>query len=334
MKIDVFAHVLPPRYLAERNKRAGEKFDSQYRKYSGAVPALHDLELRFRVMDRFPDVSQLLTIAGPNVESITEPKDTVELCRIANDEMAKLVADHPERFVSAVACLPMNDVDAAMKEAERAIEELRFRGVEIFTDINGKPVDSEELFPLYEMMVRYDLPVILHPRKTDKTADYPGEERSKFLVYTNFGWPYATSVAMARIAFGVFPRLPQLKVVTHHGGGLIPFFHKRVEFSWDLHETRMGYRFDGKALTKRPVEYYRQFYCDTVLQGNTFALMCAFDFFGEDRMLFGTDAPYDNRMGERLYRDTIAAVEAMEISQQARGKIFEGNARRIFRLPV
>ena len=333
MKIDVFAHVLPPRYLEERNRRAGSGFSSQYKKYSKAVPALSDIDLRFEVMDKFPEVKQILTIAGPNVESITEPTDTVELCHIANDEMAELVSKHPDRFAGAVTCMPMNDIDAALKEAERAIDELGFRGVEIFTDINDKPVDADEFLPIYEMMQSYDLPVILHPRKTNKTPDYPGEEGSKYLVYTNFGWPYASSVAMARIAFAVFVHYPKLKVLTHHGGGLIPYFHRRVEFSWDLHQTRMGYQADGQTLTKAPLDYYRMFYCDTVLQGNTPALMCALDFFGEEHMLFGTDAPYDSRMGEKVYRETIAAVDAMEISADTRQKIYVDNAPKLFRLP-
>lgn len=332
MMIDAFAHVLPPKYLAERNKRAGSGFNSQYKKYSTAVPALADLEARFRVMDQFPDVRQILTIAGPNVESITEPEDAVELARIANDEMAELVANYPERFCAAVTCLPMSDVDASLEEARRSIDELGFRGVEIFTDIRGKPVDAPELMPIYEMMQAYDLPIILHPRGTNTTPDYPGEDKSKYLVYTNFGWPYATSIAMARIAFSVFVKYPKLKVLTHHGGGMIPFFQNRVAFSWDLHQTRMGYDHDGAPLTKPPLDYYRMFYCDTVLQGNTPALMCALDFFGEDQMLFGTDAPYDSRMGERVYSETIAAVRAMDVSEETREKIFEGNARELFRL--
>ena len=89
-------------------------------------------------MDRYPDVMQLLTIAGPNVESVTEPRDSVELARIANDELAEMVDGHPERFVGAAACLPMNDMDGVLREAERAIQELGFLGVEIFTDIDGR----------------------------------------------------------------------------------------------------------------------------------------------------------------------------------------------------
>src|SRR5262245_63679448 len=108
MIIDVFSHVLPPRYLAERNRRAGTRLATQYGKYFRANPGLTDLEVRFRSMDKYPDVTHLLTIAGPNVESVLDP------------------------------------ADAALAETDRAIRDLRFRGVEIFTDINGKPVDAAE----------------------------------------------------------------------------------------------------------------------------------------------------------------------------------------------
>jgi predicted TIM-barrel fold metal-dependent hydrolase len=335
MIIDVFSHVLPPRYLKERNARAGSQLANQYGKYFLANPGLTDLDVRFRAMDRYPQVSQLLTIAGPNVESVLDPKDAAECARIANDEMAEMVLRHPDRFCGAAACLPMTDVDAALKEAERALDELRFRGVELFTDIRGKPLDSPEFLPLFEMMASRNLPILLHPRRTNTTADYMGEEKSKYLVYTNFGWPYETTMAMARIAFGgVLERFPTLIVVTHHAGGMIPYFHKRVQLSWDFNEMRMGYKFDGQQLTRSPVDYYRMFYCDTAIQGNTPALMCAHDFFGVDHMLFATDSPYDNQLGERVYRETIAAVEAMDIDDADRRKIFEGNARRLFRLPV
>jgi aminocarboxymuconate-semialdehyde decarboxylase len=205
--------------------------------------------------------------------------------------------------------------------------------VEVFTDINGKPVDSPEFFPLYEKMQDYDLPILLHPRRTNTTPDYPGESTSKFLIYTNFGWPFETSKAMARLAFGgVMERFPRLKIVTHHAGGMVPFFHKRVELSWDFNERLMGYQRDGQTLSRRPIDYYRSFYCDTAIQGNTAALMCAYEFFGADRMMFATDCPYDDELGERVYRETIPAVQAMAIDEADRAKIFEGNARRVFKL--
>jgi predicted TIM-barrel fold metal-dependent hydrolase len=333
--VDVFAHILTPRYLRERNARAGASFGTQYAKYWRANPGLTDLEVRFRVMDQFPDVVQILTEAGPNVESITSPADAAECARIANDEMAELVARHPDRFATACACLPMSDVDAALGEMHRAITQLGFRGVEMFTDINGTPLDAPQFQLLFEQMQSFDLPILLHPRRTNTTADYAREDRSKFLVYTNFGWPFETSAAMARLAFGgVLERYPRLKIITHHAGGMIPFFHKRIELAWDFNVERMGYQHDGATLARPPLEYYRRFYCDTAIQGNTPALMCAYEFFGPDHMVFATDTPYDNELGARLYRETIPAVQAMPIDEEDRRKILSGNARRLFRLPV
>ena len=243
------------------------------------------------------------------------------------------MAKYPDRFIGAAACLPMNDVDAALQETDRAIQDLGFRGVEIFTDICGRPVDSPEFLPLFEKMQDYDLPILLHPRRTNTTPDYADEATSKFLIYTNFGWPFETSKAMARLAFGgVLERFPNLKILTHHAGGMVPFFAKRIELSWDFNEKLMGYRHDGQTLTRSPIESYKSFYCDTAIQGNTSALICAYEFFGGDHMLFATDSPYDDEFGVRVYRETIPAVEAMAIGAADKQKIFEGNARRIFKL--
>lgn len=333
--VDVFAHILTPRYLSERNARADTRFGTQYAKYWKANPGLTDLDIRFRVMDRYPEVVQILTEAGPNIESVTSPADAARCARIANDEMAELVAKHPDRFATACACLAMSDVDAALAEMDRAITQLGFRGVEMFTDINGKALDAPEFLPLFEQMQRFDLPILLHPRRTNTTPDYATEERSRFLAYTNFGWPFETSLAMSRLAFGgVLERYPALKIVTHHAGGLIPYFHKRIELAWDFNVERMGYQCDGQTLTRRPLDYYRMFYCDTAIQGNTAALMCAWEFFGADHMVFATDMPYDNELGNRLYRETIPAVQAMPIDEASRRRIFSDNARRLFRLPA
>lgn len=154
--------------------------------------------------------------------------------------MAELVARHPDRFVTACACLPMNDVDATLAEIDRAIDQLGFRGIEVFTDINGTPLDAPEFLPIFAAMAARDLPILLHPRRTNGTADYATEKRLE--------------------------RFPGLKIVTHHAGGLIPFFHKRIELSWDFNVQRMGYTNDGQTLSRSPLDYYRLFYCDTAIQ--------------------------------------------------------------------
>ena len=216
----------------------------------------------------------------------------------------------------------MNDIDAALAETDRAIDELRFRGVEIFTDINGKPVDSPEFMPLYEKMAAYNLPILLHPRRTNTTRGLRAASRRRSISSTRISagrtkhrwrWRGWRSAARSR-------SIPTLKIVTHHAGGMIPYFHKRVQLSWDFNEMRMGYRHDGQTLTKAPVDYYRMFYCDTAIQGNTPALMCAYEFFGADHMVFATDTPYDNQLGERVTRETSPAFEAMPIDAASRSR--------------
>ena len=203
MKIDVFAHVLPPRYLEERNKRAGQRLATQYGKYFHANPGLTDLDVRFRSMDKYPDIVQLLTIAGPNLESVLEPKDAAECARIANDEMAELVAKHPDRFCGACAALPMNDIDAAL---ERNRPRDQGPAVPRRRDLHRpqRPAGRRagDLSALRENGGLQPADPAAPAAAPIRPPDYEGEEKSKYLIYTNFGWPYETSLAMARLAFG------------------------------------------------------------------------------------------------------------------------------------
>ncbi len=107
--------------------------------------------------------------------------------------------------------------------------DLKFKGIQIFSSINGKPLDRDEFMPLYEMMAGYDLPLWIHPARDKTVPDYPDEPYSKFTLFTAFGWPYETTLAMARLVFsGVLEKYPSLKFITHHCGAMLPFFSKRV----------------------------------------------------------------------------------------------------------
>lgn len=335
MKIDVFTHILPPKYLEARDKKtAAGWMASKATAYSRAVPTLYDLDTRFRIMDKYPDLVQVLTIATPPLEAITKPEDAVELAKIANDEMAELVMKYPDRFVAAVAWLPLNDVDASLKEIDRTINDLRFRGIQMCTDIKGKPIDAPEFMPIYEKMAYYDLPILIHPRREAVMPDYEGEEESKYLIWTRLGWPHATSMAVLRlVCSGILEKYPSLKFVTHHAGGTIPYLITRIGCVDNFNEMRMGYRYE-QHLSKTIVDYLRMFYNDTAVYGNMPSLMCAYAFCGADHMLFATDMPFDSQAGYRLVRETIRSVEEMDITDAEKKKIFEDNARRLLRLPI
>ena len=176
------------------------------------------------MMDKFKNYRQVLTIVQPGLESVVSAQDAAELARIANDEMAELVGKYPDRFAGAVASLPMNNVNAALKEAERSIRELNFKGIQLFTPVDGKPLDHLEFMDIYEMMSKFDLPIWIHPTGEASVPDYVGEAESKFGIFSSLGWPYQTSLAMARLVFGgVFDKYPNLKFIIHHCGAMIPF---------------------------------------------------------------------------------------------------------------
>ena len=224
----------------------------------------------------------------------------------------------------------MNNIDAALEETDRAIKDLGFKGVYVHSNINGKPLDAPEFLPLWEKMAKYDLPVYIHPWRPSDFSDYATEKESKYNIAGNFGWPYETTVAMTRIVFsGILEKYPNLKIVTHHCGGMVSFYAGRIYQHYGNHSRYLT------NITKTPLEYYKMFYSDTAIHGNTPALMLAYDFWGPDKLVFGADLPLgDHFWGGRSYRATINAINAMDISDEDKRKIFVDNAVNLLRIPI
>jgi predicted TIM-barrel fold metal-dependent hydrolase len=333
-KIDVFTHIYPIDYFARLMKVAPDFKDVGKR--SRGVPMLVDLDERFRVMDRFDEYQQVLSLPTPPIEVMASPAQAGELARAANDGMAELVARYPQRFAAFVASLPYNDPEAAAREARRAVEQLGARGIQLFSNVCGKPVAAAEFLPIFETMAACDLPIWLHPYRGADMPDYKTEARSRFEIWWTFGWPYETSVAMARIVFaGLFDRFPGLKVITHHMGAMAPYFAGRVGPGWD----QLGARTSDedlslvlKGLRKRPLDYFHMFYGDTALFGAYDATVCGLKFFGVDHVLFASDSPFDPEKGPMYIRETIAVVDRLPVSEAEREQIYWRNAVRLLKL--
>ncbi len=327
LKIDAYAHIVPPKYMESLRKVSPKVVDEVI----AIHPPLYDLDSRFRIMDKYEPLRQVLTLGRVAVEHLAGPAKAIALAKMANDEMAELVAKYRTRFVAALATLPMNNIDAGLKEVDRCIKDLKFKGVYIHTPVDERPIDAPEFLPLYEMMSRYDLPIVIHPMRKPEHPDYLTEERSKYNIFTLFGWPYDTSTAMARLVFsGIMEKYPNLKVLTHHCGGMIPYFGERIrQFTQQM-------AIDGDiSLPKDAVDYFQMFYADTALYGNPTALKCGHTFFGPDHIVFGIDFPLgDTEKGDRNYRQTINAIEEMDITEEERKKIYEDNARKLMHLPI
>jgi aminocarboxymuconate-semialdehyde decarboxylase len=333
-KIDVFTHIFPKSYAARMTELAPDYKDAGKR--VRGVPMLVDLDERFRVMDLFDEYQQVLSIATPPIEVFARRADAVDLARRANDGMAELVQKYPHRFPGFVASLPLNDPEQALRETHRAIRDLGARGLQLFTNVCGKPLVAPEFLPLFDAMAAFDLPIWLHPYRGADFPDYASEERSLYEIWWTFGWPYETSVAMARIVFaGLFDRHPGLKIITHHMGAMAPYFEGRVGPGWDQLGARTSdqdYTLVLKDLHKRPLDYFKMFYADTALFGAYEATVCGLRFFNPDHVLFASDSPFDPEKGPMYIRETIGVIDRLPISDDERAAIYAGNAIRLLKL--
>ena len=333
-KIDIFNHIFPTGYWERMLAVAGDFKDMGKRVRS--VPMLMDLDERFRVMDRFEDYHQILSLASPPLEVLAGPEVTPELAKAANDGMAELVGRYPDRFPGFIASLPVNNPDATAEEIRRAMEELGAVGVQIFSNCAGKPYDLPEFAHIFDAMAGYDMPIWVHPARGANFPDYLSEDKSKYEIWWTFGWPYDTSVFMARLVFGgFFDRLPELKIITHHLGGMVPYFEGRVGPGWGQLGSRTSDEDYSQILSglKRPhMDYFKMFYADTAVFGSVAATKCGLDFFGVDNVLFASDAPFDPEKGPMYIRETIKILDALEISEADRAALYHGNAQKLLKL--
>ena len=332
-KIDIYTHIIPPKYKEALYQRGDSRFfNENWDKVIDGTPALTDLDNRLRILEKYEGLSQVLTIASPALEEATSPEDAVYLAELGNNELAELLTRYPDKFTAAIACLPVNNMNASLKEAERVIKDHGFKGIQLYTPSNGKPLDSPEFMPLYAMMANYDLPVWIHPARGRHIPDYRDEDHSRYYIYQMFGWPYETTAAMVRLVFsGIFDKYPGIKFITHHYGAMLPFFSERLVVGQDYAEENLRAKWK-QALKKPPIEYFKDFYADTALNGNPAAMACGYQFFGPERTVFATDFPYDNENGERFTREVINAVDSLDISIQEKEMIYHLNAERILHL--
>jgi aminocarboxymuconate-semialdehyde decarboxylase len=327
-KLDIFNHVMPLKFL----ERIGDYKDIGKRMRE--VPMLYDLDERFRVMDRFPDYQQVLSAGMPPIEALAGPKESPELARICNDGMAELCAQHPARFPTFIASLALNNPDSCVEEIHRSVSELGARGVQVFSNVDGKPLDLPEFAPIFATMAKLDLPIFLHPARGANFPDYQTEKRSQYEMWWAFGWPYETSVAMARIVFaGLFDTHPELKIIAHHYGAMIPFFEGRIGPGLDqLGSRTSGFDKSAIRIKRRPFDYFKMFYADTAVFGSRAATECGMAFFGPERTVFASDAPFDPEKGPLYIRETIKVIESLDLTETERAMVFHGNAERLLRI--
>jgi len=327
--IDIYTHIFPQHFFDEMLKVTPMTGNIGARLRS--ITKLFDLDARFRDMDAIGDYRQIISLPNPAIEDIAPPDVGLNLARIANDDMAELCRLYPDRFPAFAAAVCLTDVEGSVAEARRAVRDLGAKGVLIYTNVAGRPLDEPQFEPIFACMAELDAPIWLHPVGTASLPDYPAEKKSRFEMWWCFHWPYETSVAMLRMVFwGLFDRYPNLRIITHHLGGMIPYYDGRVGNGLKVLGARTTDEDYSKILPslKRPhMDYLHDFFADTAMFGGGVpATRCGFEFFGADKVVFATDAP----LGP--IAPTIKTVQALGLAPADERKLLCGNAEKLLKM--
>ena len=335
MIIDFQAHVFPENYLAEMRRRDGAVvleepdphsgmryfYDKQLKcRINTATLQGQNIELRLQHMDQLGIDVHVLTIPAPGADRFAKD-DAIAMARVANDSIAAIARQHPKRFIGFFT-LPTASIPASLDELERSVNDLGLRGFGCFANLNGQALDREELFPIYERLAKYKLPVYVHPTAPLAT-EAVGIDIMPTLI---FGWAFDSTVAMTRLVYGrVLERFPDINWVVADVGGVLAFFAQRAIniYSGRTDEIRHKY-----GLQENPLDSFRRFYVDTADHPSS-TLRCVKDFFTADRMVLGTNYPYGPEEGCVLVKNSLKAIDGLELSASEKEKILGGNAAKI-----
>jgi aminocarboxymuconate-semialdehyde decarboxylase len=276
----------------------------------------HDLGARLEQMDRDGIDVSLVSIVPSLFLYWTDPVETERVCRIINDAGSAFAAGSGGR-VHALATVPMNEPIAAAKELRRAHDELGMTGVEIGTSVGDTTLDDPSLEPFFAAAEELGMPVMLHPYMS--MISPPGPAVQGFHLANVVGNPLETFVAASRlIVGGVLDRHPDLRVLLVHAGGALPFQIGRLQHAYEARaETR-------EVAQRDPVSYLGRFLFDTIIF-DPHALRFLIERVGAERVLFGTDIPFD--MADLSARDLAAGVDAKTAEA-----VLAGNALQAFRV--
>ncbi len=313
MRIDVHAHLWSEQYL-DLLAGLGNDRTSVHRGL-GAGATDDELRKRFELMDGAGIGMQVLSVtpASPHFE---RQADAVEAARAANDEYAAITRRFPDRF-RAFAALPLPHTEAALAELERAFDELGMVGAAVTTSVLGRALSDPAFHPIYAELNRRGSVLYMHPAGCGVESPLINGHRMVWSV----GAPMEDTVAiMDLVIAGIPSRYPDMKIIASHLGGLLPMVVRRVDDRID---------FEAPDTPEKPSLAFRRLWYDTVGHNHVPALRAAAESFGADRLLLGTDFPY--QPGERFYA-AVDYVRRAGLSEGDVRAILDGNAARLLGL--
>jgi len=281
-------------------------------RFFGITPPMTDPARRIDDMDRVGIDVEVLSLSTPNVY-FAPPERQAEVARLVNDAYAELAARHPKRF-KGFASIPMDDPDAALRELERTQGELRMNGVIVLSNINGRALTDPRYRPFFAECDRRRVCVFIHPM-----IPASAEPFAEYVLGPIIGFPFDTTLAVARLSYaGVFRELPNIRWILGHLGGAVPYLMERMDNGYrDFAECRVN-------IDELPSVYLKRLYYDTVSFSPT-ALTLARDQVGAEHLVMGSDYPHLLGSIDRA----VSSIEALDIPNADKERIFSGTARQI-----
>jgi predicted TIM-barrel fold metal-dependent hydrolase len=312
--IDGFSHILPKTFAEDLS----QAHPTEELRELASFGYFGEVENRVRLLDKYSIDRQVLTLARPSIW-LKLPKDIVmRMTQSANDAVAEIAKQFPDRFIP-VGTLPVPSEDS-ISEFDRCVEDLGMAGIQIFANVDGKTLDDPEFRVFFEKADKTGVPVWIHPQLWKEWS-------TDFVLDKIFGWLFDTSLAMSRLVFsGIMEQYPNLKLITHHMGAMIPHFSERIK---GFYEAGIFPRVKFAPLSKDPLEYFRRFYADTVLNGSVHAFACGFKFFGPDQIVFATDYPFGPEKGETWLKGALHQIDAADLAPPERDKILGANLKAL-----
>jgi len=313
--IDGFAHVMPMSFA----KKISELHPTPQLKQLLEYAYFGDMENRVRVLDKYKIDKQVLTIARPDIWMNMSKDLLFEMTRYANDTVAEAASKYPDRFIP-VGTLPV-PTEEFLPEFDRCMNELGMAGIQVFSNVDGKYLDAPEFRAFFEKANATKTPVWLHPQLREEWS-------KEFILHKIIGWPYDTTMAMCRLVLsGLMEQLPDLKIITHHLGGMVPYFSDRIKGFYDA--STMYPDSDVVKLSRDPLEYFKCFYNDTVLNGAVHACECGYEFFGAEHIIFASDYPFGPGDGETWMAAILKQMEQTDIPSAAKELIYSKNIEKL-----
>ncbi len=345
MIIDAHAHIVNSKYfdrLADKGGTWTKKLVDRFSVIGQEKPYYTNVAPRLEHLDANGIDFQVVTPEQLWDCNIVPGGIAIQLAyaRVLNDSMASLMEESKGRLIAA-GTIPMAGMEqGGRQEMERAIKTLGLKAINTLSNIARKPLDSPEFEPFLAQAAEMDVPVYMHPRNPSGSINRDYE--AVWDLNRNFGYEYETTVVLSRLIFsGIMERYPTLKVVSHHLGGLIPFFMGRSLESYDSESSTNS---EGQRspvwpngtgpIPGRLFDYYSRFYYDTAVGGSAAAIRCAYEVFGADPIVFGTDYPAGpgGKTGDYRLSKYIEVVESLGLPEEDKRKIFADNARKMLNL--